>query len=113
MRSTKKRILQLDNNPLQEIKAATNTGLWVVLAIMFAFWSSAAAGGPPGKPQIQGGNLRIEFDNRLRSRVIARFDNAETVMGPFIASETVTTADKPWTEFLLTSQKHERAKDAF
>ncbi len=69
--------------------------------------------GPTGKPQIQGGNLRIEFDNHLRSRVVARFDKTKTLMGPFTASETVTTADKPWTGFLLTSQKHGRTKDAF
>ena len=68
---------------------------------------------PSGKPQIQGGNLRIEFDNHLRSRVVARFDNKETVMGPFTASETVTTADKAWDGFLLASQKREHAKDAF
>ena len=34
-------------------------------------------------------------------------------MGPFTASETVTTADKPFAVFLLTSQKHERTKDTF
>src|SRR6266567_188873 len=87
--------------------------LWVALTIVFAFWSPAAAGGDPGKPQIQGGNLRIEFDNRLRSRVVARFDKTETVMGPFTASETVTTADGFRNGFLLTSQKHERTKDIF
>jgi hypothetical protein len=74
----------------------------------------AAAGDiPTGNPQIQGGNLRIEFDDRLHSRVVARFDKKETVMGPFTASETVTTADKPWTGFLLTTQKHRHTKDAF
>ena len=34
-------------------------------------------------------------------------------MGPFTASETVTVAEKPLTAFLLTSQKHEPAKDDF
>ncbi len=34
-------------------------------------------------------------------------------MGPFSASETVTTADKTATEFLLTSQKLEYTKDTF
>ena len=114
MCSTKKRVLQSDNNPLRKLKAATTTRLWVALTIVFASWSPAAAADiPTGKPQIQGGNLRIEFDNRLRSRVVARFDKTETVMGPFTASETVTTADKLWTGFLLTSQKHGRTKDAF
>ena len=74
---------------------------------------AVAADSPAGKPQIQGGNLRVEFDNRLRSRVVARFDKKETVLGPFTASETLTTAGKVWTEFPLTSQKQERVKDAF
>ena len=88
--------------------------LWIVLGTVFAACSFAAAADVPhGNPQIQGGKIRIEFDNHLRSRVVACFDKKETVMGPFTASETVTTADKPWTEFLLTSQKHERTKDTF
>src|SRR5438105_9038452 len=107
-------ILRSDSSPLQKLKAATATGLWVALIIVFAPWSlAAAADGPTGTPQIQGGNVRIEFDNHLRSRVVARFDKKDTVMGPFTASETVTTADKPWTAFLLTSQKHEHTKDTF
>ncbi len=63
--------------------------------------------------QIEGGHLRIEFDSRLRSRVVARFDKTETVLGPFTASETVTAGGKLWSEFLLTSQTHARIKDAF
>src|ERR1700730_11095951 len=87
---------------------------WTVFTIAFASCSlTAAANIRTGKPQIQGGNLRIEFDNHLRSRVVARFDKTKTLMGPFTASETVTTADKPWTGFLLTSQKHGRTKDTF
>ena len=90
------------------------TKLGIAIVIMLASWLPAGAADLHiVKPQIQGGNLRIEFDNRLRSRVVACFDKKETVMGPFTASETVTTADKPWTEFLLTSQKHEHTKDAF
>jgi alpha-galactosidase len=81
---------------------------------VFTSWSPAAAADlPTGKPQIQGGNLRIEFDNRLRSRPVALFGKTETVMGPFTASETATTADTAWTGFLLSSQKHERTKDSF
>jgi alpha-galactosidase len=101
--STKRRIL-----------SSTTTNFWVTLAIALASCApSVAADAPAGKPQIQSGNLRIEFDNRLHSRVVARFDNKETLMGPFTTSETVTTADKAWTEFFLASQKSERTKDAF
>ncbi|HTE88890.1 MAG TPA: hypothetical protein VK639_08065, partial [Terriglobales bacterium] len=100
-------------NDLRKLKAATTIWLWVAL-IVFASWSPAAAADiPTGKAQIQGGNLRVEFDNHLRSRVVACFDKKETVMGPFTASETVTAADKRWTGFLLTSLKHGRTKDAF
>jgi len=65
------------------------------------------------RPEIQGANLRIEFDSHLHSRVVARFDNKETVMGPFTASETVTTAGKSIMDFQLASQRSARTKDAF
>ena len=88
--------------------------LWIVFITAFAACSFAvAADVSGGNPQIQGGNVRIEFDNHLRSRVVACFNKKETVLGPFTASETVTTTDKLWTGFLLTSQKHEHTKDTF
>ena len=112
MFSTK--VLRSDGNLLRKLRALIAIRSWIVFSTVFASCSLAGAADiSTGKPQIQGGNLRIEFDNHLRSRVVARFDKTETVMGPFTASETVTTADKPWTGFLLTSQKHERTKDAF
>ena len=112
MLSTVKETLQSDSNQLRMPRATTTSRLWIALTIVFASCASAADA-PTGKPQIQGGNLRIEFDNHLRSRVVARFDKKETVMGPFSASETVTTADKAWDGFLLASQKREHTKDAF
>jgi alpha-galactosidase len=87
---------------------------WIVLtAVLTSCSFPAAAQTPTARAQIQGANLRIEFDNRLRSRVIARFDGKEMVLGPYTASETVTTTSKVWTEFLLTSQKQTSIKDAF
>lgn len=69
------------------------------LAIMLASGhGEGGAAAPKRDPQIQGASLRIEFDHNLRSRVVARFDNKETTMGPFTASESVTAADKAWTE---------------
>jgi alpha-galactosidase len=88
-------------------RAAATTLIWMVL------FSAFAADVPRGNPQIQGGRIRIEFDHRLRSRVVACFDKKETVLGPFTDSETVTTAGKLWMGFLLTSQKHDRTKDSF
>ncbi len=114
MLSTQNKALRPDRNFLQKLRAMIALGAWIVFIIVFPSCSlTAAANTPAGKPQIQGGNLRIEFDNRLRTQVVARFDKTETVMGPFTASETVTTTDKQWTGFLLTSHKRERIKDAF
>jgi alpha-galactosidase len=114
MPSIGKKVLRADRNLLRKLRAMIAIRAWIVLATVFASCSFAAAADlPTGKPQIQGGNLRIEFDKRLGSRVVARFNNKETAMGPFAASESVTTADKPQTEFLLTSQEHDRTKDAF
>jgi alpha-galactosidase len=64
-------------------------------------------------PQIQGEHLKIQFDRYLHSRVVARFDGNETTMGPFVASERVTIADKVWSEFSLVSHKNERVSDVF
>lgn len=114
MSSMKSAILQSQTNLLRGLKSTSTTGLWIALILGLAVCSPyAVASGPAGTAEIQGGNLRIEFDNHLRSRVVARFDKMETVMGPFTASETVTTADKLWTGFLQTSQRHERTKDSF
>ncbi len=93
---------------------STTIKVCVAFSMVFASLASApAADVPTGKAQIQSDHLRIEFDNNLRSRVVARFDNKETVMGPFTASETVTAAGNSWTRFVLDSQKHEHTKDAF
>jgi alpha-galactosidase len=87
---------------------------WIVLAaVLISYSLPAAAEAPDARPQIQGTNLRVEFDNHLRTRVVARFENKETLLGPFTSSETVTTVARPYTEFFLTSQKQEPIKDAF
>ena len=107
-------ILQSDNDLFPRLRPVIAAALSIVLISVFAARSFAvAAEVPGGNPQIQGGNVRIEFDNHLRSRVVACFDKKETVLGPFTASEAVTTAGKLWTGFLLTSQTHEQTKDTF
>jgi alpha-galactosidase len=85
---------------------------WIVLTAVFMSCSLVTAAEiATAKLEIQGGNIRIELDNRLRSRVVARFGKKEVLMGPFTASETVTTTDKLWAGFFLTSQKQELTKD--
>ena len=110
----KRAILRFDGVLFRTLRVATAAMLWIVLTTVFEACSFAVvADVPNGTPRIQGGNIRIEFDNHLRSRVVSSFDKKETVLGPFTASENVTTANHLWTEFLLSSQKHERTKDSF
>jgi alpha-galactosidase len=92
--------------------SAVRSGI-VFIAVLTSCSLAIAVDSPADRPQIQAGNLRVEFDSHLRSRVVARFDNTETVLGPFTASETLTTAGKVWSEFFLLSQKQERVKDSF
>ena len=80
------------------------------LIVSFGLHTGAAAA---DTPQIQGQNLRIEFDQHLHSRVVARFDGKDTPLGPFRASETLANAGITQTDFLLISQSHERVSDAF
>ena len=84
------------------------------VALLLASGVRAGIANPSSdNPKIQGANLRIEFDRTLRSRVIARFDNEETVLGPFTSSESVAGVNQTWSEFPLLSQKHERVSDTF
>jgi alpha-galactosidase len=111
---TRKEALRHNGKPLRKLRAMRAIGFCMVLAsVLTSGCVAAAADRTAGLPQIEGAHLRIEFDSHLRSRVVARFDKTETVLGPFTASETVTTAGKLWSEFRLTSQTHARIKDAF
>lgn len=114
MFSTRKRVFRSDSSLLEKLRAVIAIRSWIVLAAVFSFGALAPAVDlPSGEPQIENRNLRIEFDHHLRSRVVARFGKEETVMGPFTASETVTTTEKLWAGFLLTSYTRGRTKDVF
>ena len=116
MSPTGKAVSQACDTRYGKLKPATVSGFWVAtvaLAIVFSSWLPVgAADVSTSTPQIQGEHLRIEFDRTLHSRVIARFDGHETTMGPFVASERASIADKNWTEFSLVSQKRDRVNDA-
>ena len=95
--------------PMPRFLAASAAVVFVASSCLKA----SAADTRPTSPQIQGEHLRVEFDPILRSRIIARFGGTETKMGPFVASETVTIADKTQTIFPLVSQKTEETHDTF
>ena len=115
MSTNGKAVAQADGDRLERLKVKTFPRLWAstaALAVVFSFWSPAsAADASTSTPRIQGNQLRVEFDRFLHSRVVARFDGKETTLGPFVASESATIADKTWSEFSLVSQKNERVSD--
>jgi alpha-galactosidase len=63
--------------------------------------------------QIQSPSLRIEFDNNMRSRVVARLGGKDIPLGAFSASETVKGSERSWCDFVLSSQTHERVTDTY
>src|SRR4029077_15265735 len=106
-------------------KTMTKTFFTVVILAVLLVGGQVAAGpdkaatraprvpAPVGLPSIQSSDLRIEFDNHMRSRVVARFEGKEIPLGAFSASETVKGSESSWDDFALASQSHERVSDNF
>ena len=57
--------------------------------------------------------LRIEFDRRLHSRVLALLGPVPKPLTPLSASETLTGVGHVWNDFALTSTHRETLSDAF
>ena len=63
------------------------------------------------KAQIGTGNIRVEFDGMLRSRVIARFEGKEIPLGGFSQSESLVAGGAPILDFPHTGSKQENVND--
>ncbi len=61
--------------------------------------------------QVIGKNIRIEFNQQLHSRVIAKFDNQQNGLGDFSPSEVVTIAGKAVNDFVFKAQKSRSVTD--
>ena len=61
--------------------------------------------------KVEGRGIRLEFDETLRSRVVATFAE-ETVLGPFSESETLLTASGEVSGFTLQDRQEEAVSDA-
>ncbi len=63
---------------------------------------------------IESSDLRIEFDGKLHTQVIARFGGRDVPLGPFSASETITAEkNQIWKDFAFVSQSRDRVADGF
>jgi len=87
-------------------------GITTCIVMLSCLLTAQTAAPAAVKAEISGKNLRLEFDRMLRSRVVARFDNRETRLGPFTASESVTTTGNTVKQFTFSSQKSERVNDS-
>ena len=73
---------------------------------------SAQAGQGAVVARIQGDGIRIEFDQTLRSRIVATLDGGETVLGPYAVSESVSVSGREIGDFAFAGQEEERVQDA-
>src|SRR5215467_8293195 len=93
------------------------SSLLVFTALLLAVQTSArpdqSAAHRAPSAQIQSPKLRIEYDQNLRSRVIARFGGKDIPLGAFSTSEAVKGSERSWDDFSLSSQKHERVTDNY
>ena len=62
---------------------------------------------------IEGRNIRIEFDSTLHSRVVARFGGKDVVIGATSPSEFLTVAGAAIKDFSLAGQKQQPVRDNF
>lgn len=61
--------------------------------------------------KIETNSLRIEFDASMHSRVTARFDGRETVLGEFGPSESITADGTELSDFQLKASRQQRVQD--
>ena len=81
-----------------------------VLAALLMWRVSPAA---DNEARIEGTNIRLEFDHRMYSRLIARFGGKEALIGPFSASETVTADGAVVSDFTLQKVDRHDVHDQF
>jgi alpha-galactosidase len=70
-----------------------------------------AASAPPASASISAGQVRVEFDARLRTRVVALLGPDEVVLGPFAASESVSAGASEIDDFAFEGRNEERIED--
>ncbi len=71
------------------------------LGLGCALLFSSLAGAAPPEAQVEGANIRIEFDHAMHSRVIAKFGGKEIAVGDFAPSEFITVDGKEVKDFVL------------
>jgi alpha-galactosidase len=81
---------------------------WRSALLVLAAAAQACAAGAV----VEGKGIRVEFDARMHSRVVAVFEGNEIILGPYAASESVRAAGKIVTDFAFADRKQEAVHDA-
>ncbi len=105
---------------MRQVQALVATGC-IVLALSLPCWNreqsnsqeQLVSADPSSDLGIQSSVLRIEFDNKLHSRVVPLFDGVSTPLTSFAASETVSGVNHSWSNFTLTASHRGNVSDAF
>jgi hypothetical protein len=74
----------------------------------FLFIALTVTCGPMGTAQVAvagGKNIRIEFDGKMRSRVITLLDGGEHIIGAFTPSETIQVSNVDIADFSIVARR--------
>jgi alpha-galactosidase len=79
----------------------------------FGIIATAVASGQLSLAQVavEGKGIRIEFDNAMRSRVIAMLDGRRQIIGGFTPSETLQVTNTKIPDFSIVAHKREPVRD--
>ena len=94
-------------------KGAAGTAIAALWALVALTGSLFARGAPAESVRVAGKGIALEFDDHLHSRVIAELGGDRVALGPFSASETVTTSSGELPDFVLADHAEEAIQDAF
>src|SRR5579862_6016917 len=61
--------------------------------------------------RVEGKNIRIDFDGKMHSRVVAVLGGREHVIGSFTPSEFIVVSGREVRDFSLEAQKHDSIRD--
>lgn len=87
--------------------------LWRCALAVAALALGASCGGAGDPPVLEGRQIKIEWNELLHTRVASVADGDTKLLGPFVASETVTTGSGTIGDFQLTTSETEAVEDAF
>ena len=84
----------------------------VTLALVLGAWPVPAKPVVPEEGTwVVGRNIRLEFDGRMHSRLVARFDGAETVLGGFRPTELVVVSGEKVSDFPVKATSRRAVED--